>query len=159
MSQMQSMLSLPPLANYCPSGLHFKPHTSYLWPENELIRLWESGTLTSLLWIWESIDPLDKRWVQVGFQSRELILPLCWSSKVLIFANWFVSHIWSYLLEVPIAKTLLDPFIQETEVTISLSFSVSKSCFMSPVSAFHKYTVWARHTANILPLLQSSKLR
>jgi hypothetical protein len=159
MSQMQRMLSLPPLASCWPSGLHFKPHTSYLCPEKVLIKLWELGALASFVCIWESMDPLDSKWVYVGFQSSELILPLCYSSKVRILENWFVSHIWSYLLDVPIANTLLVPFIQDTDVTMSLSFSVSKSYFISPVSAFHKYTVYARHTASILPLLQSSKFR
>ena len=85
MSQMQRILSLPPLASCYPSGLHFKPHTSWRCPKNVLTMLWESGALISFVWIWESIEPLESKWLKVGFQSSELILPLCCSSSVLIF--------------------------------------------------------------------------
>ena len=68
---------------------------------------------------------------------------------VLMLSNLTVSHKCTYLLEVPIASTWLLPFIHETDVTMSLSFSVSNNCLISPLSEFHRYTVCAKHTARM----------
>ncbi len=159
MSQMQSRLSLPPLPNYWPSGLHLSPQTSYLCPLKLHSRLELGFILMSLLWIIESKDPLERREEWSGFQERDPILPSCWPSNVLIFSNLTVSKRCIYLVEVPTARMELLPFIQATEVTISLSFSVSNNYLMSPDSEFQRYTVWAKQTDKILSLLQSRRFK
>jgi len=156
---MQSRLSLPPLASCYPSGLHFSPHTSCLCDWYVQTMLYVGGALTSLVWINESSDPLEIRFPWEGFHDRELTRPSCCPLIVLILANWLVSQRCICLLEVPIARTELVPFIHATDVTMSLSFSVSKSCLISPVSEFHRYTVYARQTARMLCWLQSNRFR
>ena len=148
MSQIISWLSLPPLASYKPSGLHLRPHTSYLWPSNRHIRLFY--ILISLCRIIESREPLLSMFGP--FHASEPILPRCWPLKVLMHCDVSTSHSWIYLLEVPIASLLslssscwwcwqLALGRQATEVTITSSSSVSNKRLVSPVFPCHRYTV------------------
>ena len=54
--QIFRTLSLPPLANSLPSGLHCIPHTSWLWPKRD--PTWCDATRTSWWWIAPLREPL-----------------------------------------------------------------------------------------------------
>lgn len=57
--QTNTMLSLPPLAKNLPSGDHFRPQTSWLWPLR--VPIWCSATRTSWWWMWPDLAPLQEK--------------------------------------------------------------------------------------------------
>lgn len=95
--QIINLLSLPPLANCCPSNDHLSPHISYLCPSCLIVELL---ALRSLLKIILSLEPV----LMVDpFQATALTLPLC-PLRVLTCLQWVVSQIYVSPELVPIAK-------------------------------------------------------
>jgi len=84
---INNLLSFPPEANYCVSGDHFNPHTSYLWPSK--VRILISGHLRSLINIVLSLDPEHR---SLLFHAIAPTRPV-WPGKVLKHFSLFVSHI------------------------------------------------------------------
>ena len=110
--QIISLLSFPPEANCCSSGLHFKPQTSCLWPSSlakkSLFDLW------SLWRIVLSLEPLLKNEL---FHAMHPILPSCPWNFLTIFC-FTTSQFYRIPPLVPTASC--SPlFDQETLVTWS----------------------------------------
>jgi len=92
------LLSFPPEASYCWSGLHFKPQISYVWPDNFAKKF--PSSLRSQWRIFLSLDPLERH---QGFQLSTPIL-LWWPSKVLTSYPFWMSQIWRFPVSVPTAS-------------------------------------------------------
>ena len=75
-----NLLSLPPEANYCSSGLHLSPQTSYLWPSSFAKKSFLARM--SLCNIDLSLEPLLMNEV---FQAMHPILPSCPAYLLTIF--------------------------------------------------------------------------
>jgi hypothetical protein len=119
MFQIISLLSLPPLANYCPSKDHLSPQTSYLWPVWVWVILFLA--LMSLLMMVLSLDPVE---IVEPFQETALTLPR-WPPTVLTNLQWVVSQIWVSPELVPIARCC--PLLLHPTLVIESSRGTSQS--------------------------------
>lgn len=108
-----NLLSLPPEASCCSSGLHLSPQTSYLCPSSLAKK--SSFILGSLWRMLLSLDPLLKNEL---FQAIQPILP-SWPSNFLTIFCLTTSQFWRTPAVVPTAK--FSPlFDHDTLVTWSL---------------------------------------
>ena len=124
-----SLLSLPPLANYCPSNDHLRPQTSCLCPA--YLCVIELLILTSLLKTILSLEPVL---IVDPFQETALTL-LRWPSRVLTSLHWVVSQIWVSPEFVPIAKCW--PLLLQPTLVIESSWGISQSFLTWEVCALH----------------------
>lgn len=110
--QIISLLSLPPDASCCSSGLHLRPHTSYLCPSSLAKK--SSLALISLCNIDLSREPLLMKDV---FHAIQPILP-SWPAYFLTIFYFYTSQVYKIPLVVPTAKWS-PPLLQLTLVTCS----------------------------------------
>ena len=96
--QIISLLSLPPEANYCSSGLHLRPQTSCLWPSSLAKK--SSFALISLCNIDLSREPLLMNEV---FHAMQPILP-SWPAYFFTIFYFYTSQFYNIPLVVPTAK-------------------------------------------------------
>lgn len=122
LSQMKSLLSLPPEAKNCPSKLHFSPQTSCLCPTS--LAVYCSRDLTSLLNMIRSLLPEDNTF---AFHANDPTLNLCPVSS-LIFLLCCTSHNWTTPEFVPTAKWV--------------------PCVKCYLLNFNKWDVWKRFNGN-----------
>jgi hypothetical protein len=149
--QIINLLSFPPEASYCSSGLHFKPHTSCLCPSSFAKK--SIFCLISRCKMVLSLDPLLKNEL---FHAMQPILPSCPLNFFTIF-YLSTSQFCSIPLLVPTARNFPE-FDQLTLVMVSWG-PRSYNLVTLEVLALQRYTQDPSPTARTLSQLQSTRFR
>lgn len=92
MGQMYTILSLPPLAKYFPSGDQVRPQTSWVCPPK--VKMWWSATLTSCWWIKPDLEPLWRTSIVLNTSNAYNLQSerRCWP---------YLDKTWSFQLKQP----------------------------------------------------------